>query len=650
MEYNWGDPKKNSLLTSRMMAKAEVTRKKRLTSVKSTLSNQLHPAIEHKLRKKKKIPDSARRCNSQESSNNNNVAELKMEPQLASDEESSTLDTIRHDAFPVPSFTNSRSMFDKFGLNAAADGLFHPASTIEAFTEHDAKYRQEIRNTSPDKPRSGQRRARSGSEYPPSRENHRLPALDSGKSKRERLTNRPESKAGNSGSAPAFIRTTSSLSKLLDAEEDKRSLSATLSDSNLYAPRRLDAVPSSADRTALDFLEHELQSDGDNNLPNSPVATFSREISEPNNNEIHDVVPPLDFSLARKFEELKRIMKSNREKHNSDREQPGNEATCCDSQRQRDPPPPLSKTNQLRIFSRSDRRSASSTIRASSGSSGTKTGGNTVKAVLKKHSPPVRTTKEMNNKRSNPKTTLASQGPASRKASSCVAVVTAPPSRLKKEHTGVSLSDLKAEHREALQMLKELGGPVDPDYLQVDIDSEVSKRSGVGRSSNTIRSSRSTMALASRKSTNQLQIRPPASTPPTSANSAVSMVTKLRESISSGRNSRESSPRIHSPENAAASPIMTSQEKDIKTTRESDTTLSVTNQTAAIVAKSDPEVVLDNSQPPLSTSKKPWKQYEDDTIDDESEDNNELEHGGSVGVKVTRTSGDRYSDEDFGSD
>ncbi|KAG6574616.1 uncharacterized protein IUM83_10922 [Phytophthora cinnamomi] len=172
MEYNWGDPKKNSLLSSRMMAKAEVTRKKRLTNVKSTLSNQLHPAIEHKLRKKKKAPDSAR---AQTNGSNNELLEshahadqLKAEPQMTSDDESSTLDTIRHDAFPVPartSFSNNASMFDEFGLNAAADGLFHPASAIEAFTEHDAKYHQEILQTS-GKPHSGPRRARSGMPAP----------------------------------------------------------------------------------------------------------------------------------------------------------------------------------------------------------------------------------------------------------------------------------------------------------------------------------------------------------------------------------------------------------------------------------------------------------------------------------------------------
>ncbi|KAK1938083.1 hypothetical protein P3T76_009233 [Phytophthora citrophthora] len=623
-----------------MMAKAEVTRKKRLTSVKSTLSNQLHPAIEHKLRKKKKNPDSARRCNSLENSNSNET-EMKMEPQLASDEELSTLDTIRHNVFPVPSYADYRSMFDEFSLNAAADGLFHPASSIEAFTEHDTKFHQESHSSSA-KPQSGPRRARTGSEYPPSRENHRLPSLDSGKSKRKLP-------GGNSGSAPASILTTSSLSKLLDGDDDKRSLSATQSDSTLYAPRRLDAVPSSVDRTALDFLEYELGSDSDNNLPNSPVAKYSREVKEPDNNMIpedNSVVPPLDFSLARKFEQLKQIMKSNREKHNSVRELPGSEAT---SNSQTDPPRPLSKTSKPRTSSESDRRSSSSTIRASNGPSRTKIGKNTVKSSSKKHSPAVRATTDMNNGRSGTKTTLTGQGPASRKASSSVAVVRAPPGRLKKEHTGISLSDLKAEHREALQMLKELGGPMDPDYLQVENDLDVSKRSRAGKGLNTFRSSRSTMALASRKSINQHNHHP-ASTSQVSANSAVSMVTKLRESISSGRNSRESSPRTHSPENAATSPETASQNDD--KTGGSDTDSPASNQRAVIDQKEDPDTVLVNSQPQFSTSEgssDSWKQYENDTIG-KSENNNDLEHGDGVDINVTRVSGNRYSDEYFDSD
>lgn len=63
---------------------------------------------------KKKSPDSARHLsyeddNPQSSCNSDSheihpksANQLTAEPQLASDDEASTLDTIRHDAFPVP--------------------------------------------------------------------------------------------------------------------------------------------------------------------------------------------------------------------------------------------------------------------------------------------------------------------------------------------------------------------------------------------------------------------------------------------------------------------------------------------------------------------------------------------------------------------
>lgn len=577
-------------------------------------------------------------------------------------------------------------MFAQFGLHAAADGLFHPASTIEAFTEHDAKYRQEIQSASA-KSRSGPRRARSGSEYPPSRENHRLPALHSGKTKRDRLTARPESKlqpASNSGSAPASM--TSSLSKLLGADEAKRSLSATQSDSSLYAPRRLNAVPPSADRNALDFLERELESDNDNNPHHSPVAKSSRAANELDNNEIPDdsnaTVAPLDFSLARKFKELKRVMKSNREKHDSARlnsEQLCNEVPSGKSVAGQ--PASSSTTAQPKSSSRSDRERTKSAIRAScGGSSRAKNGGEAskVKGTLKKRSTPAaRATTDMNNGSMGFKRAPANHvsGVATRKKTSAsVAVAIAPPVRSKKGvnlRSGVSLSDLKAEHLEALQMLKELGGPVDPDYLQVDTDSNVSRAHQLGRS---------ITRTVPRKSPNQLKAPISASTPPTSANSGISMVTKLRESISSGRgSSRESSPRTGT---AADSPTMSSGRMDKKSdttsmapvsTRKSDSSPPSSNQTLMQEVTSDittaldqahlaevkrdatattgsvPDAVDRNSPSTSSTNASdPWKQYEDDT-NDEDEDNNELERDGSD-VRGAPTLGDRYSDEDFESD
>ncbi|GMF16317.1 unnamed protein product [Phytophthora lilii] len=573
-------------------------------------------------------------------------------------------------------------MFDEFDLNAAADGLFHPASTIEAFTEHDAKYRQEIQQPS-EKPHSGPRRVRSGSEYPPSRENHRLPALHSGKTKRDRLSARPKAKihsSANSGSAPASMATASSLSKLLTPDGGKCGLSTTHSDSNLYAPRRQDTVPSSADRNALDFYEREL--DGDNNNPHrSPVVNASPTIGELGNNEVVDsgssVVPPLDFSLARKFEELKRIMKSNREKHNSarqDSEQLSNEV------RSKEPPPAHSASATVVADAKSSSRCNSSgrrsAIRAtSSGSSVVGETASQLKMNSKKRSTPsARATTDMNTGSSGTKRTLAHHAPeaANRIVSSTVAVVKAPsrPNKDTKVRSGVSLSDLKAEHREALQMLKELGGPLDPDYLLTDVDLISTKGNRVGRSNSRMtgmsRPSKSTLSLARETShkniSNQVQSRGP--TPPTSANYGVSMVTKLRESISSGRGpSRESSPRTSSPNEKASSPI-SSDCKDVSN-RGNEKTPAHSNQThtgnstanidkaRAVEANDSTDAGKSESLPPPLTpntnTSDPWNKYEDDIVDDEDEDN-EVEHDASTEVKGALTSGDRYSDEDFESD
>ncbi|OQR85307.1 hypothetical protein ACHHYP_11973 [Achlya hypogyna] len=47
--YNWADPRRSSTLSVKMMEKAEAARKERLTKVRSTVSNHLHPAVEKKL-------------------------------------------------------------------------------------------------------------------------------------------------------------------------------------------------------------------------------------------------------------------------------------------------------------------------------------------------------------------------------------------------------------------------------------------------------------------------------------------------------------------------------------------------------------------------------------------------------------------------
>ncbi|GMF49210.1 unnamed protein product [Phytophthora fragariaefolia] len=563
-------------------------------------------------------------------------------------------------------------MLHEFGMNAAADGLFHPASTIEAFTEHDAKYHHEIHDTT-EKQHSGPRQARSGSEYPPSRENHRLPVLHSGKNKRDRISIRPKSRlqSATSGSAPASMVTTSSVSKLPDDHEEKRSLSATQSDSILYAPRRSDGIPSSADRTALDFMVNGLESDEDNNTHNSRISKSSRSFSAlDNNNEIVDepnsIVPALDLSLAKKFEELKRIMKSNREKHKS---------TQLDSDKTDECPAGRMTT---RTTPKSSARSAIRSV--SSGSSAAKSGGGSSTASqaggTKRSTPVARTATNMLNGTSRSKRVLSNQASiaATRKTSSSVAVAIAPPIRSKREmkvRSGVSLSDLKAEHREALQMLKELGGPVDPDYVLADVDQSSSTNYRLGRANiratGLDRSTGSTSALAGRISckntSNQAPARLLVLTPPTSANSAISMVTKLRESVSSGRSSRESSPRT-------VSPTISSANKEVETATlspdASSSTMSSSNETpieeSGIAVSRMRDYDESNAAktsltpPPLSPNttdaSDPWKQYEDDDDDNEDEDGENNEQGQNDGSEAKKelTYGDRYSDEDFEND
>ncbi|OWZ18762.1 hypothetical protein PHMEG_0007089 [Phytophthora megakarya] len=648
MEFNWGDPKKNSLLSSRMMAKAEITRKKRLTSVKSTVSNQLHPAIEHKLR--------SRFCNY-----THDTHQFKEEPQMVSDDESSTLDTVRHATLSVPtraSCSDNESMFDEFGLNAAADGLFHPASSIEAFTEHDAKYQQEIKSTEV-KPRSGPRRARCGSEYPPSRENHRLPVLHSGKSKRDRMSARSESKfqsTNNSGSAPASMVSAASLSKLMGVdEEEKRGLTANQSDSNLYAPRRADTVPSSADRNALDFFEGELEKDDNNN--DSSIMKSSRGISELDNNAIPEessyVVPVLDISLARKFAELKQIMKSNREKHNSARqnnEQTGTEVASNKFGTGQPTHSSPKKRVQPRKSSRNGQRNAIHTSSSGSGDIAPKT-----KGVSKKRSiPAARVTIDMKKGPSGPKRTPTNHS-STRKSSYGVVVAKTPSVRSKKEikmHNGTSLSDLKAEHREALQMLKELGGPMDPDYLYGGVDTKVHERGrSITRTTIVNQHTGPTVAVGGLTSSNQLQdVLPPS--PPNSANSGARMVTKLRESVSSGRISTECSPRTSSPGSPTVSsgrsekvtnfvPVSTGGSDNSNQTEMRETPSNATTTPDRLV----PGAIQQPSLSPDRIIDSRWKRYQEDITEDEGENNNQLEH-----VQTTHTSGERYNDEDFEND
>ncbi|OQS02368.1 hypothetical protein THRCLA_05254, partial [Thraustotheca clavata] len=100
--YNWGDPRRNSSLSMKMMEKTEAARKERLSKVKATVSNHLHPAVEKKLPKKQEKVS---------------AAELYMST-LESNQESTYL--MDESPFSVHNVVEN-------------DSIFHPESKIEAF-------------------------------------------------------------------------------------------------------------------------------------------------------------------------------------------------------------------------------------------------------------------------------------------------------------------------------------------------------------------------------------------------------------------------------------------------------------------------------------------------------------------------------------
>ncbi|RLN47950.1 hypothetical protein BBJ28_00001677 [Nothophytophthora sp. Chile5] len=386
--------------------------------------------------------------------------------------------------------------------------------------------------------------------------------------------------AGGHGSAPASIMSTASSSQLLDAREGcgKRQLSAAQSDSNLLAPRRLDVVPSSADRNALDFYEHDVEHDESSPRYALAAAPLVSD-SELDNNRSHEAsnadVPPLDFSLTRKFDELKRIMKSNRSKRDSGRhegepagpEVPAHSASMAATTEQTASKSSSSKT---RASKKSLPPSKTAAGAGSSGSSGGKRGSSGVsslssaKGTAGKHLS-ADDSSTMSHESLKPKRAVAVP---SRKVP--IAGTLAPPVRSRKEmkiRNGVSLSDLKAEHRAALEMLKELGGPVDVDYQREEIDAVTSTsmlsayRSGKANSGGISRSTGRTAAqksassgLSSQNSDNPADLPP---SPSTSTISGASLVTKLRASISSGRDrSHDSSAETCSPIAMPDSPML----------------------------------------------------------------------------------------------
>lgn len=277
---------------------------------------------------------------------------------------------------------------------------------------------------------------------------------------------------------------------------------------------------SSTDRSVSDFSgcksEYAISHTDD-----SPVFKFSRATGAMDINDVHTssspVVPPLDLALAIKFRELTRSIKLNRKKHNLARQSSEGLTFECPSDAlspSTTPPTALTRSMQFRARNSIDLSSTDSSAKVRR------------KGAVKKRFPPAANAEVLFDKDllgSKQILSTKSSIVAFRKASSKRAA-----SHRLKAHNDVSLSDLKAEHQEALQILRELGDPVDPDNLQLH-DARLAKGRRLGRGSDNSTGFQAT----GRKSRNQLVAQISALTLPASANATVGMVAKFKQSVSS---------------------------------------------------------------------------------------------------------------------
>lgn len=514
---------------------------------------------------------------------------------------------------------------------------------IEAFLEHDTKY-VSAAPLKKQPPRVGGSASTSTGEYPPSREHQKLPILGAvDVKKRERLSSRSEVQLHYAGSS------------------SRSSLSSTRSDSDLHAPRRTGSVPSSADRSALDFLD---QSDEEEDSGNALAATaksagqralHARSKTSPPDFKSLSLQskrshPVGDLDLTSKFDALKQMVKANAKIHGI--------AAYKDE-------PPLRRT-------KADGDSAGATHAERSSS----------------HLIP----KTAVSKKSNPTRAL---DPQCQGIATLMAKATAPVNhsvvptnapRLKKElkiHNGVSLSDLKKEHRAALELLQELGGPIDTSEQQTEETTNKVKPTRVSKQSTTTTghtgSSRVVAARLSSLNHDEDHKAPSPAPSQQSLNHSQSsgkLVAKLRASVPSGRDRyKTQSPELDSPEHEEVVYSSESQQQSNATCEDDPHDLisgsveleqslrdADANQAQALAqceqlsGKCSPEPA---QQQALDES---WKQYEDDAqqadeVDEEGENNNDdldpwtskLDDAAALprsGMSTAR-SADLYGDEAF---
>lgn len=377
-------------------------------------------------------------------------------------------------------------MFDAFDLNAAADGLSHPASAISAFIEHDAKYNSAPRSGQIDA-KDGLKRGKSSREMTPkggdSNEgptagNSDEPLLGSA----PRLKELPVLSGRGSASSLRLLHTrgssrSSSASSFASSSSGSRESTATRSDSDLLmlAPRRLGAIPSSADRSTLDFYEHdkdESESDTDQGRDSS-----GRRQTPEDGSELDRGTRGGAFDLATKFAALKEMFHQNQAsksgRGNGDQQSRGPEeekisqptslaSSIAKTLAPTGPTVNIGSSKHGRVSRVSAGKSAAATSTKATGAASASVVGHS-----RSSKPPVPTRRETKviATAATSESTEASHGGGS--------IDKKPNKKEGKAHSGMSLTDLKEEHRAALELLKELGGPTDTEFRDEDMDRSI---------------------------------------------------------------------------------------------------------------------------------------------------------------------------------
>lgn len=543
-------------------------------------------------------------------------------------------------------------MFDGFDVHAAAEGLFHPASEIAAFIEHDAKYNASKGVQNASKP--------GGPKEDPSF----LPVLSDRSSQQ---LDRSSSFSSNASSG--------SSRRHLDSRSSLRTSSAavsTRSDSDLHAPRRYGAIPSSADRSAIDFYEHD-ESDDDCDELNMADAKNTSAVDDHRTSSVVGT-----FDLTAKFDALKLMLNSNQVARTSGRP----EESAIDHNA------PTTSTGMAKAVEPSGGAVATKTTvktrdTAKLNDVGRSTRASSIKAPagggVKTKTMPVKREGKPSTVR-HPVARASHDEPAGEPADG-EPIAKAGKKKEVKGRNGMSLSDLKEEHRAALELLKELGGPASTDYRDEDMENSIkalaarsTKHSAVRSSIHTTVHQMPAKALAGHAHVDPPRIAELTShaldqregfaeqlTRPTSTSSTASLVGRLRSSIALGRETADDN--IVRDNGADDDEKADDDDGDDDSQPKDEARIALTRDGSV-----DPDAKGGNDEEDekqgsgevkqvVVTKEDQWKQYnggfdsdgDDDDEQDDDEDDGE-DDSGDYGEHVpvtSRSAGNRYSDDGF---